>query len=123
KIAEVLKGAILKVIQSDKVLLRGDFLWPADMAVPPIRDRSKLASTEKNIDLIAPEEIAEAIKKVICESCGIGPDAMASATCRRLGFVHVTEGMKERVNYLVSNLLKSKSILERDGQLFESLSK
>jgi very-short-patch-repair endonuclease/DNA polymerase III delta prime subunit len=120
RIMETFKLAVREAVSSCKIVRRGEFLWSAGMTIPPVRDRSNLASTERNIDLIAPEEIVQAIKKVISNSCGIDADAVAQAVCRRLGFSHVTDGMRGRVNKVVSSLKQSNSVIERGGQLFLS---
>jgi very-short-patch-repair endonuclease len=107
RIQEVFEHAFLT---SDNVQRRGDFLWLRDMEVPVVRDRSN-ADMNKKIDLICPEEIEEAIKKVVGDSFGIDIDDAVIAACQTLGFSRVTDDMKTHVQPLIKSLV-DKEVLE-----------
>ena len=49
---------------------KGEFLWPSDMNRPVVRDWSVVPQSRK-IELIPPEEIAEAVKMIVDRSYGI----------------------------------------------------
>src|SRR5262249_16422560 len=51
----------------------GEFLWPAEMTRPAVRDRSELPPNARKLDLVAPEEIAAAVERVVVDAFGMEP--------------------------------------------------
>jgi hypothetical protein len=68
---------------------QGDFLWSPTMQQPVVRDRSNLPAASRKLDLIAPEEVAQAVEAVVAASFGIEADALPAAVGRALGFTRV----------------------------------
>ncbi|HVW97484.1 MAG TPA: DUF3320 domain-containing protein [Mucilaginibacter sp.] len=75
----------------------GDFLWPVDMTMPVLRDRSDFPPASKKLQFIAPEEIDLAIGKVVEEAIGIQPEAAVPFIAKTFGFGRVTEDMKQDI--------------------------
>jgi very-short-patch-repair endonuclease len=96
----------------------GDFLWPADMETPVLRDRSALSSTSKKLQYIAPEEIDLAIQKVVEEAIGIHPEAAVPFIAKLLGFSRVTEDLKNDIMHAIDLSLEKKSIV-KDGEFLK----
>jgi hypothetical protein len=69
---------------------RGDFLWKPDMLWPKVRDRSNFEPRCKKLELVAPEEITEALRLVIERGYTISEDAAFSEAASLLGFQRMT---------------------------------
>jgi very-short-patch-repair endonuclease len=98
-----------------EVKRKGDFLWLRDMGVPVLRDRSD-PKLNKKVQLIAPEEIAQAVLKVVKDSYGADVDNVAPSAFQALGFTRVTDEMKELVKPIISDLIKD-GILDNKGKI------
>ncbi|MCR8560073.1 DUF3320 domain-containing protein [Mucilaginibacter sp. BJC16-A38] len=98
---------------------KGDFLWPADIEQPTLRDRSALPSTSKKLEYIAPEEIDLAIQKVVEEAIGIQPEAAVSFIAKMLGFARVTEDLKNDILHHIDLSLEKGSVIE-DGEFLKA---
>ena len=89
RIRKFVDGATRIAISKNEIFARGDFLWPAGMENPPIRNRSK-EGAPKRIDLVPPEEIrclAEKIKQI---HIGIGNEDLARQVAAQLGIARVS---------------------------------
>lgn len=95
----------------------GDFLWPAEMNQPLVRDRSALPTASRKLDLIAPEEIGAAVERVVTEALGMEPPEVAPAACRLLGFNRVSDEMRQRVDAIVEELVRQNRLLKRGDHL------
>src|SRR5262249_12294316 len=58
RIQTALDRAIEQAVRQETVRREGDFVWPGEMGLPVLRDRSGLPATARKLDLVAPEEIA-----------------------------------------------------------------
>ena len=74
------------------------------MTRPTIRDRSAFQAAERKLELIAPEEIGEAICRVVESSYGIGLDDLPQPVCRLLGFGRTSEDMVLLVRSIAAKL-------------------
>ena len=84
------------------------------MNLPVLRDRSAVILQHKKIELIAPEEIAEAVTVVVERSYGIDrADACAEAG-RLLGFKSVSKKIRARIDRVIEDLIR-KGDLDADG--------
>jgi hypothetical protein len=86
---------------------QGDFLWQPSMEQPAVRDRSALPGPSRKLDLIAPEEVAQAVEAVVAASFGIEPDALAVAVGRALGFARISDDFRDRVDTVIQAALAS----------------
>jgi very-short-patch-repair endonuclease len=99
----------------DSVEQRGEFLWPAGMDVPPIRDRSGLKT--KKFELIANEEYQEAILKAVRECFGAEEEDVAAAVYQTLGFARATEDMRNHLSAIISELVEQGKLGRNDRVL------
>jgi len=74
---------------------RGDFLWKRGMVTPPVRDRSLLSSTSRQIERVAPEEIVEAVTLLLRKSIAAKPEEAVTEACRLLGYPRVTDSIRQ----------------------------
>jgi len=95
--------------------LRGEFLWLKHMSVPPVRDRSELTAAHRKLDLLADEELAEAVVKAVRESFGAEESDAVQAAYRALGFVRVTEEMRSRLSALMEELAEQQKLACKNG--------
>jgi len=114
RIRAAIMRAIDFTIAQGSVRRSGEFLWRADMLEAPVRDRSHLPNASRSLRFVAPEEIEQAVLRVIRDGYGVGPDYIPSATCRLLGFQRVSEDMNAQVQILVENLV-FRGVLIRGG--------
>jgi len=99
-------------IKAGLVSIRGEFLWQNDMKIPKLRSRKFLPNSERNISLIAPEEIALAILEVVKSSYGIQRDSIPNIVCKLFGFMRVTGEMNNTVDNIIEKLFKNDDIIE-----------
>jgi hypothetical protein len=117
RIAEAIELAVASAVASGTIQRRGDFLWPTAMTTPEPRDRSALPASSRKLELIAPEELAEAVLRVARESFGIEPDSLAPAAARLLGFARVMEDVRARLAEVVASLRAEGRLREISGHL------
>ena len=108
--------------KTDHLRVRGDFLWPPEMAGtpvrPPVRDRSQLPSVSRKFEYIAPEEIAEAALLVVQDALGIPFADVPHQVGRLFGFRQIGESSKVGVDTAVDQLLAQGRVWQYGGQLF-----
>lgn len=96
---------------------RGNFLWLPGRPDPTVRDRSSLPLTSRKIELIADEEIAQAVRQVVEASYGAEKAVVIQQVCRMLGFARTTEGMKARVDDVIRSVVAEGRLSANAGQL------
>ena len=99
---------------------RGDFLWRPGHKTPDVRKRDgqlpDSAKALKKIDMIAPEEIGQALYHSVNDSFGISEDDAIKEACRLFGFQRTGATITHRVQGVVDQLLRA-GILKRSGDL------
>ena len=91
----------------------GKFLYPASMTRPPVRSRANLPAVSRSLDLIAPEEIQEAILLVVQDGLGVLPEEIPQAVGQLFGFTRLGE-------FQASFIIKQIESLLTDGRLVQS---
>ncbi|MDR3635956.1 MAG: DUF3320 domain-containing protein [Isosphaeraceae bacterium] len=117
RIQSVLDAAIAQTVRRGTLQERGDFLWHADVPVPTVRDRSALSAALRRLELVAPEELALAVERVVGDALGMEPEAVPSAACRLLGFPRVTDDMRARVDAVVDDLTQGGRLVAQGEHL------
>ncbi len=95
---------------------KGAFLWMAGVKSPTVRDRSEQGQLRK-IDIIAPEEIGEAVKLLVARSFSIDRQEAVRESAKLLGFKSVSEKVKGKVDCVVAGLIEHGSLKDDDGLL------
>ena len=113
RLYEALASAMDYAGDSSEVRRQGDFLWRSDMESPVLRDRSNLAGASRKLDLVAPEEIALAVERVVAGSYGIHRQDVPKAAVRLLGFPRVTQDMQARVQSVVDEMIQDGRLVEQ----------
>jgi len=114
--AAVLAGA-RQLGRAGKVSIRGSFVWESGMTTPPVRDRSKLPMQCRKIELIAPEEVAEAIRVVVRGSLGIELGEIPPAALSKLGFKRAGPLLVNGVEAVVDTLLTDGTLVLQNGYI------
>lgn len=115
RIHDACESAIAYAIRLATIRRQGDFLWMPKMASPALRDRSALPARSRKLKLVAPEEVALAVEKVVSDSYGIARDQIAGAVCRLLGFGHMSDDMRHQVDDVVVDLIARQRLVEQQG--------
>ncbi len=118
RIKRNLGWAIDNAVRREAVVRKEDFLWSTDMHVPAVRDRTDLP--RKKIEMVAPQEIAEAIKIIVEHSYGIGRAEAATATARLLGFRNVSKNIRTHIDRIVEMLIESGDVVTNGDQILAS---
>ena len=94
KIRSAIEEACDLIVRSQRVRSSGGFLSMPGVAVVP-RDRSNAGDETKKSDLVAPEEIHEAVLLVVRQNLGVKPSEIAASVSRLLGFGATTQAWRE----------------------------
>lgn len=118
RIRAVIDAALDSAVRSQKVRRKGDFFWASGMNEPPVRDRSELPDSSRKPDLIAPEEIAAAIEKVVAASYGIDRTEIPAAVLRLLlGFRRATGAAQQRVSEVIDGMIVESKLIETENHV------
>lgn len=102
KIGTRVRYTITQALQQAKeeglVVIKEDFLWHPAMAIPVVRNRAKLPASYRKLQMIAPEEIYEAIREVVRSSITITEEEAISLVAKLLGFARVTDDMRQQLS-------------------------
>ncbi|MHC5538461.1 DUF3320 domain-containing protein, partial [Singulisphaera rosea] len=99
------------------IRLQGEYCWLPEMSKPPVRDRSDLPAASRKIELIAPEEIEQAVEKVVGDSFGIESGDIPAPASRLLGFPRTSDEIRERFELAVTSMIDSGRLARRGDQL------
>ena len=120
RIQQRMEQAIRHGVRSGMFERRSNFLWCPGHRTPDVRSRDgKLPGTAqalKRIDVIAPEEIGQALYHAVKDSFGISEDDAIKQACGLFGFERTGSTITDRIRGVVHQLL-SAGILERNGVL------
>lgn len=88
------------------------------MQEAPLRDRSELPDASKKHELIAPEEIAIGIEKVVADSYGIDKTEIPAAVLRLLlGFRRTTEAAQQRVTEILDSMIAEGKLVQEGSHV------
>ncbi|MCP4425192.1 MAG: DUF3320 domain-containing protein [Chloroflexi bacterium] len=100
------------------IAARGDFLYGVDGKRPSVRNRAAITGVARKFSYIAPEEIQEAILRVVADALGIPAADVPLRVSRLLGFRQINAKAKAIVTERIERLLKYGMLVERRGELF-----
>jgi hypothetical protein len=107
RIEEAIRLGCTYAVQLGEVHQRGDFLWINPNQPPRVRGRSSLPEAARKLELIAPEEIDQAIEAVVAAAKGLEQSLIPSAVCELLGFGKMTDEMQERIEYRLKAMVRA----------------
>ena len=101
--------------RNGKVDLRNKFLYLPGATIA-VRNREHLAATQKKIELVAPEELEEALIVSAQRAFSINQVDLISDALALLGFQRATENIQSVMRERIAVLLRKKR-LQRDGEM------
>ena len=96
---------------------KGDFLWKPKSKGAPLRSRASMPSSARKLELIAPEELAEAVEVALKTSYGMPREAIPAEACKLLGFQRTTEGMSRTIEKIIRGMLRDGTLIDRGNYL------
>ncbi|MDQ2771964.1 MAG: DUF3320 domain-containing protein, partial [Bacteroidota bacterium] len=112
-------AAIRLAGQMGSIRPQGDFLWTPVMpaGAPPVRDRSQLPAASRKLALVAPEELAAAVRAVVRDSFTLPRADVLLPAARRLGFARPGEEQRQLLAATVEQLVCAGILKEINGAL------
>lgn len=117
RMRKAIRDAALLAANLRHLRQQGDFLWENTMQEPPLRDRSALPAISRKLPLVAPEELARALRTVVAQSFALPRDAAYLATIRLLGFTRLSDDMRQQLDGVLAGLLERRELEETGGVL------
>ncbi|MEW6742728.1 MAG: DUF3320 domain-containing protein [Planctomycetota bacterium] len=117
RVEEHLDKVLAKVERSRGLKRVGDFLWPRALDPATYESVRGPSSTGEVRDIrhIAPEELAEAVLRVLRAAVSIPADDLARAAAQMLGYRRLTGRTRERLEEVIHSLaLSERCIIEGD---------
>ncbi len=104
-------------LRDGRLALRGEFLWCPDHSQAVVRRRDEATRGLRQVDRIAPEEIAEAFFEVIRASHGIREDEAVRAASRLFRFTRLGSKLEVGLQEVLDRLKTDGRVAERRGFL------
>lgn len=120
RIRYTLEAAASYAISSGLIIRKGEFLWQPSMETATIRNRAKLAQTSRKLVYIAPEEMNQAVVKVVRESIAIQPEVAVPLIAKLFGFSRVTEEMKKELLAILEQAVNA-GVIKKEGELLRDI--
>lgn len=117
RIKTAIRAGLNEAVQAKRIECHGEFLWLYGMRRVTVRDRAELPNASRKLELVAPEEIAEAVLMVVKATFGIDLVGIPQATCRLLGFARTSEDMAALVESIVKKLANAGKLQVSDGHV------
>lgn len=117
RIQDTVKSAANQAARSKSIQIRGKFLYWIGQDQLLVRDRSGLPNASRKLELIAPEELQIAIKQVVSDALGIERDDLTREACKLFGFKTASGNMRQRIELVLNEMIKSGDLTERGGSL------
>ena len=117
RICAAIEGGIEVARKQKRVIRKGDFLYDPSQISAPVRSRITLPAQLKRLELVSPEEILEALVKVIHSSFGIERDEAIVLAARMLGFERTTSAMIQQIGAVLDRGVRGRRITKASGLL------
>jgi very-short-patch-repair endonuclease len=117
RIATNISNAIMAGTKAGLFFYAGGFLYTDTQREARIRSREVLETTERKIELVAPEEIDAALLEVVRLGFSMGSEAAIAGALEMLGFGRVTSRMKELVGARIDKLVATNRLIQVDAML------
>lgn len=117
RIRQAIKNGAKRAAKNGRIISKGDFLWSSETDNVPVRNRSELPQSSRQIERVAIEEIAEAVLLVVDSSVGISQREAVTEAGRLLGYGQVTKSIQQRVKQAIDKLLAQERVQLQNGFL------
>ncbi|GAC1445477.1 MAG: hypothetical protein NVSMB52_06670 [Chloroflexota bacterium] len=113
RIEVAINAACERAVAQGDIRRSGGFLWAGAMKQPTVRDRSGLPPSSRKIELVAPEEVAVAVEKVVSDAYGIHADEIVPAVARLFGFGRTSEDLRASVKEAIVQMLEKRWLVQQ----------
>ena len=113
KVQDVLESALTRAERSGRLVRRGSFLWSPTMDTAPVRHRGE--DDPRDIALVAPEEITEAVRLVLRKEFSMGKADLVGRVARVLGYARTGARLRSTLEETVESLARQGLLLELGG--------
>ena len=114
RVRKALEDAIALSARRGSIVRSGEFLWDRGTSTPVVRNRAQLPSQYRKIELISPEEVHEAVRKVREQSSGIRRDALTTEVASMLGFHRMSKSVRTALDTRIAGASRSQRVGESE---------
>jgi hypothetical protein len=115
-IVHAIREALNLLTLKEKVIMKGNFLWPPELH--DVQARVPVAGvpeSKRKPEHIPPEEIEIAMKTVAQYALGISVESLITETAKVFGFNHIREKSRKRFSDMYKRLLWEKKLVCNNG--------
>jgi very-short-patch-repair endonuclease len=118
RMLRAIEVALEWAVRTNQAYRDGDYYQRSTDAPTLVRDRSEVESSSlRSPDMLPPAETRECIVRVLRANFGASRDETLTAVARTLGFKSVTAPLRDAIDRQVTDLLKSRTIIEENDRL------
>lgn len=107
RIKENLQAAVDRACAQGRIERRSAFLWKPGSGAPAVRDRSLLSDRLRDLRLVAPEEIDEALKAALRTGFTLTHEEALKSVAALLGFSKLTKKVRDELEPHIARCLQS----------------
>jgi len=110
-IVHAVREALNLLTVNEKVIVKGNFLWPPELQDAPARvPVPGVPESKRKLDHIPPEEIENAMKNIAQYALGISAESLIAETAKVFGFNHTGEKSRKRFSNIYKRMLWEKKL-------------
>jgi len=117
RIEAALTSSCAWAIRHRMVEQSGDFLWPTESSEVILRSRAGVVGVSPKLEMVAPEEIALAIRHVIADGHELEEEKVYHAASKLLGYARVGEEMRVQIQGIIAGLVQRGELNRKGGLL------
>jgi hypothetical protein len=111
-IVHAVREALNLLVAKEKVVVKGNFLWPPELKEVQARvPVSGVPESKRKLEHIPPEEIENAMKTIAQYALGISAESLIFETAKVFGFNHTGEKSRKRFSDIYKRLLWEKKLV------------
>ncbi len=111
-IVHAVREALNLLILKDKVIVKGNFLWPPELQEVQVRvPVPDVPESKRKLEHIPPEEIETAMKIIAQYALGISVESLIAESAKVFGFRHAGEKSRKRFSDIYKRLLWEKKLV------------
>ncbi len=115
KITQAVKEAISNLLRDQKVVFKGQFLWPPELKSVPIRvPMQGVPESKRKPEYIPPEEVESAMTMIAKYALSISNNSLIAETAKVFGINHSGEQAKEIFTEILARLVRERKLVCND---------
>ena len=117
KIKRLIDRHISSLEHKGELKCTGNFISPAALQKPMLRDWSQLDRSLRKIDFVSDSELEQAVEHTVRDAFSINPDDCISASLSMIGFKRATGPVKARMDDVIAGMLNRNELAQENGRL------